>query len=294
MSSVTVVGSANVDQIFSVQRIPAPGETVLSTGFATARGGKGQNQAVAAARAGAATTFVAAIGNDGFGTLTRDGLIDDSIDVSRVRTIDGATGTALIAVDGTGENTIIVEAGANRLLTTLEPDDAACISASSVLAMQLEIPLETVIAAAEAGRAAGTTVILNAAPIRDLPASLLAALDILIVNEHEAAHLTAGAPASDLVALVPTVIVTLGADGAVMYRRDADEVRVAAPSVSAVDATGAGDTFCGAFAAVLAEGMPLGDALRLAVVAASLSVETHGAVPSIPRRPAINARLNSP
>ena len=148
-------------------------------------------------------------------------------------------------------------------------------------------------AAAAAGRAAGTTVILNAAPIRDLPADLLANLDVLIVNEHEAAHLSGGSPASDLVDLVPTVVVTLGADGAVLYRRGLDDVRVPAPSVAAVDATGAGDTFCGAFAAVLAEGASVDDALRFAVVAASLSVQTHGAVPSIPLRAAIDARLNT-
>lgn len=294
MSHITVVGSANVDQVFSVDRIPAPGETVLSTGFATARGGKGQNQAVAAARAGADTTFIAAIGADGFGDVTLSGLTDDGIDVSLVRRLDSATGTALIAVDPGGENTIIVEAGANRLLTSLTPEDSAAIERASVLAMQLEIPIETVAAAAEAARAAGTTVLLNAAPIRDLPASLLATLDILIVNEHEAAHLSGGAPASELARLVPTVIVTLGADGAVLHRHAADDVRVAAPSVTAVDATGAGDTFCGAFAAVLAEGMEIEQALRFAVVAASISVETHGAVPSIPLRAAIDARLNTP
>lgn len=140
MSSVIVVGSANVDQVFRVERIPSPGETVLSTGFSTARGGKGQNQAVAAARAGAPTAFIAALGDDAFGSDTRAGLIDDGVDVTGVRSLDAATGTALIAVDSVGENTIIVEAGANRLLVDLQSADAAAIAASSVLAMQLEIP----------------------------------------------------------------------------------------------------------------------------------------------------------
>lgn len=280
-----------MDQIFRVQRIPAPGETVLSTGFSTAHGGKGQNQAVAAARAGASTEFISALGSDGFGTAIRSGLEADGIGATLVRELDAPTGTALIAVDDSGENTIIVEGGANARLTGLTHADESAIQAASVLVMQLEIPLETVEAAARVGRAAGTTVVLNAAPIRDLPDALLGLLDILIVNEHEAEHLAAGRPGTDLTDLVPTVIVTLGAEGAVVYGRDAGEVRVPAPSVTAVDATGAGDTFCGALAAALDEGQPIESALRFAVTAASLSVEHHGAVPSIPRRAAIDERI---
>jgi len=289
VSSVIVVGSANVDQVFRVERIPSPGETVLSTGFSTARGGKGQNQAVAAARAGAPTAFIAALGDDAFGSDTRAGLIDDGVDVTGVRSLDAATGTALIAVDSVGENTIIVEAGANRLLVDLQSADAAAIAASSVLAMQLEIPLETVIAAARIARAGGTTVMLNAAPIRDLPAELLSSLDILVVNEHEASHLAGERDWRELTEQVPVVVVTLGSEGALLLRRGSDEVRVAAPSVHAVDATGAGDTFCGAFAAGLAEDMELEQALRFAVTAASLSVQSYGAVPSIPLRAQIDA-----
>ena len=189
-AAVIVVGSANVDQVFRVARIPAPGETVLSTGLTTARGGKGQNQAVAAARAGASTAFVVALGVDGFGDLTRAGLVDDGIDTALVRAVDAPTGTALIAVDDRGENTIIVEAGANAALLDLSEADAAAIAAASVLVMQLEIPLETVVAAAGIARTAGTTVVLNAAPIRDLPDALLGLVDILVVNEHEAAELS--------------------------------------------------------------------------------------------------------
>lgn len=289
MSSVIVVGSANVDQVFRVERIPSPGETVLSTGFSTARGGKGQNQAVAAARAGAPTAFITALGDDAFGSDTRAGLIDDGVDVTGVRSLDAATGTALIAVDSVGENTIIVEAGANRLLVDLQSADAAAIAASSVLAMQLEIPLETVIAAARIARAADTTVMLNAAPIRDLPAELLSSLDILVVNEHEASHLAGERDWRELTEQVPVVVVTLGSEGALLLRRGSDEVRVAAPSVHAVDATGAGDTFCGAFAAGLAEDMELEQALLFAVTAASLSVQSYGAVPSIPLRAQIDA-----
>lgn len=290
MPQVVVVGSANVDQVLQVPRIPSPGETVLSHGLSTARGGKGQNQAVAAARAGASTAFIAAIGDDGFGESTRAGLVSDGIDVTHLRIVDAPTGTALIAVDPHGENTIIVEAGANARLTDLTPDELAVIASAQVLAMQLEIPLESV-SAAIAAAPDSCLVVLNAAPIRDLPDELLAGLDVLIVNEHEAAHLAAARPGVDLTSLVPTVIVTLGADGAVAYARGSGELRVAAPRVTAVDATGAGDTFCGALSAALAEGLALAEALPFAVVAASLSVETSGAVPSIPTRTAIEARL---
>ncbi len=291
MNSVIVVGSSNVDQVFSVDRIPEPGETVLSTGFATARGGKGQNQAVGAVRAGSPTTFITALGQDAFGQLTMSGLDEDRIDTSRVRSVTAPTGTALIAVDPSGENTIIVEAGANRELERLDEGDRAAIAGASVLLMQLEIPLETVAEAAAAARAAGTTVILNAAPIADLSDELLSSLDVLIVNEHEAAHLLASTGVSDLTELVETVVTTLGADGASLRRAGAEEVRIPAPRVAAVDATGAGDTFCGAFGSALAEGQSVDDALRFAVTAASLSVQRHGAVPSIPRRDEIDAAL---
>lgn len=274
-----------------MERIPAPGETVLSNGFSVALGGKGQNQAVAAARAGAPTRFVAAVGVDAFGAQIREGLETDGISGDLVRDVDAPTGTALIAVDGHGENTIIVEAGANAQLVGLSEADRMAIAESAVLVMQLEIPLDTVVAAAAHARMSGTTAVLNAAPICDLPDELLASLDILIVNEHEAAHLAKSRAGTDLTDLVPTVIVTLGADGAVLYGRGTEEIRVPAPKVTAVDATGAGDTFCGALAAAIDEGQALESALRFAVVAASLSVENHGAVPSIPRRPAIDERL---
>lgn len=282
---VIVVGSANIDQVFQVVRIPAPGETVTSTGLLIARGGKGQNQAVAAARAGASTMFIAAIGKDGFGEQTLEGLRDDDIDVSLVRMTSAPTGTALIAVAGDGENTIIVEAGANAGLLGLTRADLSAIEMADVLVMQLEIPLQTVAEAARAGRAGGTTVILNAAPITDLPRELLDDIDILVVNEHEAALLSGTGAISGL---APVVIVTLGSAGSVLYRRGFNDISIPATKVVAVDATGAGDTFCGAFAARLAEGASLEDSLRFAGAAASLSVLTPGAVPSIPRRAAID------
>jgi ribokinase len=298
MSGIVVVGSANIDQVLRVERIPSPGETVLSHGLSTALGGKGQNQAVAAARAGVATTFIGAVGADSFGEMVRAGLIGEKIQVSRLRTSDKPTGTALIAVDGTGENTIIVEPGANNDMTTLTSADSAAISTASALVMQLEIPLDTVIEAARIARAVGTRVILNAAPMQALPPALLDTLDVLIVNEHEAAELARDnglafeleGLGERLLTLVPTVIVTLGAKGASLHRLGSDELLVPAHRVTAVDATGAGDTFCGAFAAGIVEGMMVDDALRFAGAAASISVQSHGAVPSIPMRDAIDAR----
>ena len=268
--------------------IPAPGETVLSTGFSTAAGGKGQNQAVAAARAGASTGLIAALGRDAFGDQLRAGLTADGIDAALVRRVDAPTGTALIAVDDNAENTIIVEAGANARLVDLTDADRAAIAAASHLLLQLEIPLETVLHATQVAKAASTTVVLNAAPIRDLPAELLAAVDVLVVNEHEAAVLARG---GDVAKLAPIVIVTLGAAGAVAHVSGAGDVRVAAPKVDAVDSTGAGDTFCGALVAALAAGSPLSRALTFAVTAASLSVQRPGAVPSIPTRSEIDAQL---
>jgi ribokinase len=298
MSGIVVVGSANIDQVLRVERIPLPGETVLSHGLSTALGGKGQNQAVAAARAGVATTFIGAVGADSFGEMVRAGLIGEKIEVSQLRTSDKPTGTALIAVDGTGENTIIVEPGANSDMTTLTSADSAAISTASALVMQLEIPLDTVIEAARIARAVGTRVILNAAPMQALPPALLDTLDVLIVNEHEAAELARDnglafeleGLGERLLTLVPTVIVTLGAKGASLHRLGSDELLVPAHRVTAVDATGAGDTFCGAFAAGIVQGMMADDALRFAGAAASISVQSHGAVPSIPMRDAIDAR----
>jgi ribokinase len=291
--SVIVVGSANIDQILRVVSIPAPGETVLSTGASTALGGKGQNQAVAAARSGAATTFIAAIGSDGFGQSMLEGLVGDDIDTSHVRVEPGSSGTALIAVDDSGENTIIVEAGANARLTSLHATDRAAIADAAVLLVQLEIPLPAVSEAVDAAHSAFTTVLLNAAPIRDLPDDLLAGVDVLIVNEHEEAKLRADRPGIELTSLVPVVVVTLGADGAVLRRREKADVTLASPRVVAVDTTGAGDTFCGAFAAALAAGESPEDAMRYAVVAASISVERPGAVPSIPRRTEVLTRLDA-
>jgi len=285
-ASVVIVGSANLDQVFRVRAIPAPGETVLSLGFSTAPGGKGQNQAVAAARAGASTAFIGAVGADAFGGVVRASLVEAGVDVSLLRTASAPTGTALIAVDDSGENSIIVEAGANALLSGVTEQDASALRAADYLVMQLEIPLDTVAEAARIASAAATTVVLNAAPVTTLPEALLGDVDILVVNEHEAALLAHG---RDLADLAPVVIVTHGELGAVLHRAGVGDSVVPAPNVEAVDTTGAGDTFCGALVAALSRGEALEEAVGFAVTAASLSVQRAGAVPSIPFRHEIDA-----
>ena len=278
--SVVVVGSGNVDLVSQVERIPSPGETVLSTGFATHAGGKGNNQATAAARAGAATTFVGAFGDDDNGARLRESLTESGVR-PLVRTSDEPTGTALITVSTSGENAIVVNAGANTTLTGLTPEERSVVAGAGLVLMQLEIPLDTVTEAAEV---ASGRVVLNAAPARQLPEELLTHVDLLIVNEHEAALLGG---ADHLLAVVPAVVVTLGADGALVRTRDTT-TEVPGITVDVVDTTGAGDTFCGALVAALDERMPLDDAVRFATVAAALSVRRAGAVPAIPTREEID------
>ena len=286
MPEVTVVGSANVDIVLPVERIPRPGETVLATGLSRGPGGKGSNQAVAAARAGAKTTFVAALGDDESGRLLEDVLDRAGVDLSVIERTGTSTGTAIITVDGTGENSIVVAASANAELT-LSSAARDAVAAAAVTLAQLEIPFETVEAAARAAR----FMILNAAPAAALSDELLAEIDLLVVNEHEAATVSGVDDKPEvLLDRVPAVVVTLGGDGAVVLRRDTEPVRVPGIAADVVDTTGAGDTFCGVLAACLARGEDLPDAVRRANAAASLSVETRGAADSVPDRAAIDAR----
>jgi ribokinase len=298
--STVVLGSANLDLVYRVERIPSPGETVLAGGSAAVPGGKGNNQAVAAARAGAEVTFVVALGADAAG----DRLVAEAAAAGitlLARRVTEPTGTAVITVDDGGENAIVVDSGANRQLTDLEAAESAAVAAADVLVLQLETPMETVVAAARTARDASTVVVLNAAPIRPLPEELLSCLDVLIVNEHEGAHLAAracsflpaGAGETELVSalssLGPAVILTLGSRGAMVCVPGELPVHVPGRRVAAVDTTGAGDTFCGALAAELdrsaAGAFDLGDLVRaaeFATAAAAISVQRPGAVPSIP------------
>ncbi|MGZ0152830.1 ribokinase [Kribbella sp. WER1] len=284
------MGSANVDLVLPVQRIPRPGETVLAGLMTRGPGGKGANQAVAAARAGARTAMVVALGDDEGGALLRDAL--DGVDLALATTSKAPTGTAIITVEESGENSIVVAPGANGELT-LSGAALAAIGQAKVVLAQLEIPFATVQAAA----AAAPYFILNAAPAAELSDELLAEVDLLVVNETEAEAI-AGPDRSALLRKVPAAVVTLGGAGAVILTRDVEEIAVPGVPVEVVDTTAAGDTFCGVLAGALAAASAndsvttsdLTNAVRRANVAASLSVQAAGAIPSVPHGDAIDAR----
>lgn len=299
--SVVVIGSANLDLVYEVERIPSPGETVLSRGLASYSGGKGSNQAIAAARAGAETRFIAALGKD----AAADELAAEARDAGITlldRRVDAPTGTALIFVDRKGENAIVVNSGANAALVDLTEDELAEIAAADVMVVQLETPLETVTAAIRAARAADTVVVLNAAPSGAFPEELLSEVDILIVNEHEAAEL-AGEPAgtgerslmSVLTAHGCAVVITLGSDGAFVGGPGIEPAKVAAFPVEVKDTTGAGDVFVGAFAASLdrkSDQRSLLEATEFATAASAIAVQRKGASPSIPTLEEIRGLLD--
>ncbi|HCT78657.1 MAG TPA: ribokinase [Micromonosporaceae bacterium] len=279
MSRVVVVGSVNMDLVVTAPTLPRPGETVLGETFTTVPGGKGANQAIAAARAGAQCAFIGAVGQDGFGEALRANLTESGVDISRLRVVPGTSGVALIAVDIKAENLIVVAPGANATLTRLEIQDRVAIEAADVLLCQLEIPLATVAQAAAAARTAGTTVILNAAPARALPPELLAAVDLLVVNQTEAVTIAGGQAGLDsLLEKVSRVVMTLGAAGAVYADREGTRLEVPAPRVEAVDTTAAGDAFAGALAVAWAQGRPLDEALRWACAAGAVCATRRGAV----------------
>jgi len=281
-----------MDLVYGVDRIPGPGETLLATSTARYPGGKGLNQAVAAARAGASTDLIGAVGDDENGEALLETMRGDYIATALVRRTQTPTGQAVILVDVDAENAIVVASGANADVLALSDPERARLQSTRVLLMQLEVPLSTVRDAAAIAHAAGVTVMLNAAPAQTLPAELLADLDVLIVNEHEACLIGASddldTASANLAALVPRVIVTLGASGSALYENGTLVGRARAPQVVAVDTTGAGDTFCGAFAAAFAEGESFTAAAEFATVAAALSVQALGAVPSIPSRAQID------
>ena len=275
-TDVLVLGSANLDVVLRVAALPRPGETVLALGRETGPGGKGANQAVAAARSGARTAFLGAVGDDAGGAVVRASLSAAGVDLSALRVAPSATGSAYVMVDERGENAIVVEPGANAGLVDLDEAELTVIAGGTVLLCQLEVPLATVTAAVRHARSAGVRTVLNAAPACALPDELLAALDVLVVNEQEAAVVAQGDPALEL--RVPEVVVTLGAEGALVRVRGQALARVpGVPARTVVDTTGAGDVFCGALVAAQARGVPLLEAVAHGCAAASLSVERPGA-----------------
>jgi ribokinase len=285
--AVVVVGSVNADLVVSVRQLPQPGETVSGGTFARYGGGKGANQAVAAARLGARVTFVGAVGTDDLGDEALAQLEREGVDVSSAaRLEDVATGVAVIVVDEQGENQIAVASGANGELTAAMVEDALALDETGVVLLGHEVPEAAVLAGAAAARAAGWTAILNPAPARPLPDGLDGVL--LTPNADEARALTgeenpeAAARALRAVTNAP-VLVTLGANGALLLEREGAQ-RLPAPAVQVVDTTGAGDTVNGALAAELAAGRPVRDAVRFALAAAALSTQAAGAREGMPRR----------
>lgn len=303
-SKIVVVGSSNTDMIIKVPHVPVPGETIIGGTFSTAAGGKGANQAVAAARAGGDVTFVARVGQDMFGQQAKDGFVKDNINVDHVLSDkDAPSGVALIFVGEDGENSIAVASGANANLSPSDVESAGdAISSADILIMQLETPLETVQKAATIASEKGVKVILNPAPACELSDDILSRVSILTPNESEAELLTgikvesekdAAAAADALMAKgIETVIVTMGAKGAFVVTADSKEL-VGGFSVKAVDATAAGDVFNGTLAVAMAEGKPLKEAVRFANGAAALSVTKLGAQPSAPTREEIEKFLSS-
>jgi ribokinase len=292
MTGIAVLGSTNMDLVAYVSHAPKRGETVTGREFVTIPGGKGANQAVAAARAGGDVAMIGAVGSDEFGVRLRHTLESSGVDTDLLRTAEGPSGTAHIVVDDEGGNSIVVIPGANGTVTALAPGDEALIAGSVALLLQLELPLSAVLDGAEAARRNGVRTVLTPAPAQPLPPELLAVTDLLVPNEHEAATLAGVADphmaAEALLHQVPEVVITLGSAGSLYSARGAAPVTVPAPRVRAVDTTGAGDTFVGALAVALVEGRPVQQALTWASAAAALCVQRPGASTSMPYRSEID------
>lgn len=289
---VVVVGSANLDLVARTKRLPHPGETVSAHGYFEACGGKGANQAIAAARAGARTAFVGAIGDDAAGARLRKEFEENGVDTQFLHTLAEPTGRALIGVSDDAENLIIVVPGANHALTPEHLErSAAVLRDARVVLLQLEVRLD-VVARAVALAGPHSLVVLNPAPAAVVPDEVLCRVDVLSPNEHEVEVL--GGTESLLARGVKRLVVTEGARGARLVTRDA-ETRIAPYPVTPVDTTGAGDAFCGVLSARLAlSGIDhLEEALRAAAVAGALSTQVQGAVPSLPRWPDIAAALST-
>ncbi|WP_297115392.1 ribokinase [Enterobacter sp. ECC-175] len=300
---LVVLGSINADHILNLESFPTPGETVTGNQYQVAFGGKGANQAVAAGRSGADIAFIACTGDDDTGERVRKQLASDNIDISPVSVVKGeSTGVALIFVNAEGENVIGIHAGANAALTTERVDaQREIIASAKALLMQLESPVESVLAAAKIAHENHTSVVLNPAPARVLSDELLALVDIITPNETEAEKLTGVRVENDDDAAraaralhdkgIGTVIITLGSRG-VWASINGEGRRVPGFKVKAIDTIAAGDTFNGALVTALLEGEVLDDAIRFAHAAAAIAVTRKGAQPSVPWRKEIDEFLN--
>jgi len=297
---VIVFGSINLDLVTRVARFPAPGETIGAESFTTHPGGKGANQALAAARAGAAVRLYGAVGTDAFADAALALLAAGGVDLDGVKRVAAPTGCATILVDAHGENCIAVASGANALADPEAVPDSM-LAPGTVLVLQHEVPAQANAVLIARAHRVGARIVLNAAPARPLSIELLRLVDVLVVNDTEAAALATehGWPATPqafaaaaIAVAAPSfvVVVTLGKEGA-LAASGTDTIRVRAPGVAVVDTTGAGDAFVGALAAAIDARAPLQDALRVAVVAGSLACTAVGAQSALPERDAIAAAL---
>jgi len=299
MADILVIGSLNADLVVRTLRFPAPGETISGEDLAIIPGGKGANQAVAAARQGLAVTMVGRVGNDSFSPTLIQNLQNNKVDTTCIRVDESATGTAIIVVDASGQNSIVLSPGANGKVTPADVE-AVSFKNADMLLLQLEIPLETVTHAARSARQNGLRVILNPAPARPLPDSLLADVDILVPNESELGLLSgqqvtdvtsAKAAARTLLAKgVKTVIVTLGSNGALIVT-DEQVQHIPSFKVDVVDTTAAGDAFIGGLAAALLKGKPLEEAVRHGNASGALAATKFGAQPSLPTQDEVEQLL---
>ena len=298
---ILVIGSSNTDMTVRSATLPKPGETVLGGDFRMGPGGKGANQAVAARLLGGEVTFVCKLGRDMFGEGASKHYESCGLDTSKILWSDKPSGVALITVDSKAENSIVVASGANADMTVTDIDSVAdIIKSSGILLLQLEIPMDAVVHAAEIAYNAGVQVVLNPAPAAVLPAELLKCVSILIPNETEASAIsgidinnfeTAAAAAERLKGMgVREVIITMGSRGSVVC--DGDCTFVPAVKVNAVDTTAAVDTFCGGVCVALSEGKDLLEAVKFATAASSIAVQRPGAQDSIPNRCEVDKLLN--
>ena len=302
-ASVAVVGSMNMDLVVQTPHLPKPGETVIGDDLLTVPGGKGANQAVAAARLGAKVAIIGRVGDDLFGQRLRENLVADQVDLKHVMvTPNTASGVALIVVDESGQNSIVVSSGANARVTVADVDSAAeSITMADVLVLQLEVPLDAVARAAQLARQSGVQVILNPAPAQKLPADLLALVDILIANESETATITGlsiesqeemGTAAAELMAAgVGSVILTLGEKGAFLAQKGAARHFPPFAVDQVVDTTAAGDAFVGGLASAIGEGKSIMEAVTWGNAAGALAVTRAGAQPSLPIREEVERLL---
>lgn len=299
MAKIIVLGSINMDVVVTAPKHPQLGETIFGDALHFIPGGKGSNQAVAAGRLGGDVVLIGRLGQDAFGDTLHEFLTQEGIDLSQLRRVaDAPTGTALITVDHSSENTIVVISGANRRFDPTELDPVS-IQRGDVIVSQFEVPQASIRALFSKARAAGATTVLNPAPASEFEADVLALTDVLIVNETELAYFAQASLSADLDVLAgyakslssdsaQVIVVTIGAQGALFVQGD-EVLHVEGIKVQAVDTTGAGDCFVGALSVALSEGLPYAQGLKFANRAASISVQRLGAAVSLPTRAEVDA-----